>query len=132
MTTNYREDKNSVFHHKHHSYSLNKIFQVIDQQVAVPLSVESIDLGVMGIDKQQMIDGRYVCQSCLGDPKRHLERLNSVDLAAPIVILREEQILYIVDGMHRVEKALRDKVQTLSAKSISASELRDYNTQYVG
>lgn len=122
----YQEHEGDSFKHDGTHYDINKIFNVVYKKEVSHASV--MDL-VWNLEHSKMIDnaGKLVCGSCYtmkGNKVEHAERVSKVNLSHPIIVLRvDNSKLLCIDGVHRIEKALKTGVENLPIKIISKEEL---------
>ena len=120
----YQESEDGSFTHNGKKYSLNKVFKIIHNK-----SIESVEISELAwILKYcyDIVDGQKICHSCRKGPKGwHEERIKNANLNIPIIITRSEEGLVVLDGLHRLERAIQDKVLELPAKYITETELKN-------
>lgn len=109
----YREEKGGSFTHKGKTYNLNRVFAYIEQE---KIPVTSFDVSKLA----------WVLEHAEPDPAR----VATADLKAPIIVVghfnneREFQPAAI-DGLHRVAKAVRDKVEFIDGYRITLEQLKE-------
>jgi hypothetical protein len=86
--------------------------------------------------KVQEIDVKTLKEYVLdwdGNPKE-IEKIEKSDLKYPILVLinDDESIKYILDGNHRVQKAIKGCLCTIKGKLITFSELPSYVKKVLG
>ena len=49
----------------------------------------------------------------------HKERLETADISKPIIVSRNNEKYYVLDGIHRLEKAIGNQIESIPTKIIN-------------
>lgn len=109
----YREEKGSSFTHKGKTYNLNRVFAYIEQ--------EKIPVTSFEVSKLSWV---------LEHDKPNPARVATADLKSPIIVVghynsEREFLPAAIDGLHRVAKAIRDKVEFIDGYRITLEQLKE-------
>ncbi|MFS8159405.1 MAG: hypothetical protein ACMG6E_04170 [Candidatus Roizmanbacteria bacterium] len=124
----YQEHPKDRWEHNGTLYDLNKIFEIVQDKeiISVPLT----ELYDQYRNSKKEIDGHLTCGSCFGQTKDfikakevHQERVQNTDLSIPLILYKDGKKWRVVDGVHRLEKAILSQKESLPARVISSSEL---------
>jgi hypothetical protein len=59
------------------------------------------------------------------DPKKdHPERVKTADIKVPILVTKDQGQLVVLDGLHRLAKAVKEKIKELPSKMVTAEMLK--------
>lgn len=100
----YREEDDSTFTHNDIEYSVNKALEI----------AESIPVEYIDTDKLS-----WILEYTDTDP----ERVRNADLSFPLLVSYENNIYYVLDGAHRLTKAVEENIKELPAKILSLDQL---------
>ena len=56
----------------------------------------------------------------------HIERINRADMGYPIIILKEDNKLTSLDGLHRIMKAALNKIPTIQARVLNIHQMQEF------
>lgn len=98
----YREERGSTFESNGIRYDLNKIFELVEDE-----PVQQIDVSKL----------TWVLQYTDADPAR----VKQADLEAPILVTRYQGKELVVDGLHRLTKAVQEHRKILPYRRVSES-----------
>lgn len=104
-------------------YDLNKIFMLVHGKAIrnVPVKDLTWNLEYSKVVNEQ---GEKVCGSCQKGPKGwHEERVSNSNLEIPVIVTRYRNKLLIVDGVHRLEKAVNAGASEIPTKELSKEEM---------
>ncbi len=102
----YQESNSSTLTHDGKRYDLNTILKCVDKN---------------NITKVAVSDIIWILPYTTVDPKR----LEKVDLKAPLLLtLSKENKVAVIDGAHRLTKAVNENVSSLPAKWVSKTILK--------
>lgn len=100
------QEENSTFESNGVYYDLNKILQAVADQ-----PIEYIDVTKL----------KWVLE--FDEPQQ--DRLDKADLATPILVTKYQGRELAVDGLHRIARAVRDKVKQLPYRRVSLDIMKD-------
>lgn len=95
----YQEEKSSTFTHDGQEYSLNKLLVLTDRFSTRPFKLDSIKWILKGIE--------------LDD-----ERVQAADVTTPLLVTWWNKTLVVLDGTHRVKKAVEMGLTELQGKFV--------------
>jgi len=101
----YQEGDCDTFTHNGREYSLNKLLILSSTLPVKEILVDEL----VWIFKysRKLIDGTMVCSSCMGSEVGwHEKRVENCDLTVPIIVTIHDDRLVVLDGLHRLEKAV--------------------------
>jgi hypothetical protein len=101
------EEPNSTFTHNKQDYSLNKLFDLSENN---PIAIVFIK------------DLKWQLQSATHTSRDEV-RVSNADIKVPVLILPYNDRWVIIDGMHRLEKAMSSNLKVLPAKIITQEQL---------
>ena len=100
----YREAGLGTFTHDDHRYNLNKLFKLTENIIVEDFTVDDLS---------------WVLEYDTPDP----ERVDQADVTVPILVTRAiedgEERLVVVDGLHRLARAIQDDLLTIQGKMVS-------------
>ena len=101
----YNEGEDSIFEHLGKKYSVDKLISVSQTKPVTPFSVDKLKwiLGHTDVEDQRIINS---------------------DLNYPIIITELSGKWYVLDGAHRLSKAVEQKLKSINVKIVSTSELK--------
>lgn len=99
-TEEYREHETDTFTHHGVDYNINKVFELSD------------DIEVTNVDVEKL---SWILKYDTVDPVR----LKNADYSYPLLVVIENRKYYAVDGLHRLTKAVNDKIKTVPCKIIT-------------
>lgn len=99
----YQEEPGSSFTHDSIEYDLNKLLVLTDQSPVAYFLVSDLAWILAETDQS---------------------RIDSADLSAPILVTEWENKWVVIDGWHRLQKAVSKRVKVLPGKVVSAEQLR--------
>lgn len=106
----YREAGLSTFDHQGHRYNLNKLFDQMEGSQIVDFLVDDL---------------KWVLEYDDADP----ERVAKADITCPILVTQTEEVgemkLVVVDGLHRLAKAVEEGIETLPGRFVLPENLED-------
>ena len=105
----YNEPDDSEFTDNGHEYDLNGIL--------------SATLG-MPVQNFPVSDLKWIFN--YDDPFKDPTRVEEADLSAPILITQEQGVFVVVDGLHRLGKAVQNQMKTIPAIIVSTNILDRY------
>lgn len=118
----YQESNEGKFTHNGVKYNLNKALKISHSRPTIKVKTADISW-ILGYNFVN-VDGKMVCYSCRKGPDNwHEERINKADLVAPIITTKENDRIIVLDGIHRLDKAMRMGIEELPAKSLSKEDL---------
>jgi hypothetical protein len=97
-----------TFTHDGEEYDLSALFMMIDHAPTFNIAVDRLEWMLAWPGSWDETDE---------------ERVDNADLSAPILVTEYQGELAIIDGFHRLVKAVRDGVQTLPAHYVSHNML---------
>lgn len=103
----YREGPESTFTHDGKEYKLDTVFKYIKDVPIVQFPLDKLLWMLEG----DTVDPNY------GDAV-YFQREADADLTAPIIVTPWQDAWVVVDGMHRLTKAVRQGLESLPAKVI--------------
>lgn len=121
MSTPYQEEEDSTFQQDGQKYSLNKLFTLVHSHPIANVSIENLDPIANSLDALKT--GSLVCASCQNNAEIHHKRVEKADITIPLLITSHKSSLVVVDGLHRLEHAIRTQQPTLPAKYLSPADL---------
>ncbi len=93
--------------------------------------LEDIHSGVLKIEQEQIDVGKWFKRNCRG--KINEDHLPSVDFSRPVIQAEiSAGCFVIIDGNHRIEKALIDKVSFIDSYKLKGEQLLPYFTDESG
>ena len=102
----YQESEPSTFTHDGKQYDLNTVFKCVDKNNVTKVAVSEL----VWVLPHTMIDE---------------DRLKKVDLTIPILVTMDaKKRIVVIDGAHRLTKAVNDGVLSLPAKWVSKTILK--------
>lgn len=109
LVEKYREEEGGAFTHDGVKYDINCAFEIADVKPIRNIAVDKL---------------KWILKY-LPDSSDDLERTDKSDLTAPILIaLSKNGKLAVIDGSHRLQKAVNQKVKYLPAKYLTVKELK--------
>ena len=105
MTQPYQEE-GSTFQDGDRIYDLNKIWKAVNHRPILYIAVDQLDWVVQPKDTPDQ------------------ERVDRSDLTAPLLITRSNGRMLVVDGYHRLVKALKNQVLALPYRFVPSSVMR--------
>lgn len=126
----YQEQEQGTWDSNGTKYKMNKILEIAhDKEVKMfPMK----DLKSLNESSKKTVEGELVCGSCydlVNDKTKaredHQMRVNRVNTSIPIILSKEGAEWWVVDGAHRLEKAIFTKQDYLPVKFIEWSELQE-------
>lgn len=107
----YQEEQNSTVTHDGDDYSVNKLLQHTE---TLPITDIDVDQLKWNLESDKDSQGREMFQN--GDDKR---RIADADLTAPVLVVRWNKKLVVLDGVHRLSKAVKTKKATILARMVT-------------
>lgn len=101
----YQEGDSDTFTHLGREYRINKIFELVENYPIVYLDVEDL---------------KWILMHDHPD----VERAKKADINTPILVHKKNNRYYVVDGLHRLYKAVLLSVQKLPCKMVKDEDLR--------
>lgn len=118
----YQEEEDGNFTHNGKKYRLNSVFQVVHDYPVQEVPVSELEWVLEY--SYEVIDGVKKCHSCRKGPDTwHAERVANADLNIPIIYTKSGDKLVVLDGLHRLQKAVDLKLETILGKEIKEEEL---------
>lgn len=102
----YREEDDSTFESNGKVYNLNKLFQQTDNVKVIIYPVSKL---------------KWVLKYCEPDP----QRVAAADIEAPLLIAEMDKRIVVVDGLHRLTKAVQLNINTLPVKILTSKMLEN-------
>ena len=128
MAKVYQEHPKDTWGNDGTKYLINKIFQLAHGKTKVELSIN--DLNSKENTSRTSVENKLVCGSCyqqggsIKDAKqKHLKRVEETNIKTPLIVLRVGDKYRIVDGTHRLEKAMNSGVLKLPVKILNEDEI---------
>lgn len=109
----YQEEQSSNFVNNGIKYDLNKIFKLTSRLPVELLDVQNLDW---------IFENNKECQSC-ANKEIHEKRVKFSDLSFPIIVTLYHQKLLVIDGAHRLEKAIQKKDKQIQGVVIKSDDL---------
>lgn len=100
MSTGYREGPDDTFEANGVFYNLNRIFELVEHEPIQYIEVSKL---------------AWVLEHAKGDPSR----VEKADLEAPILVTRWQGKELVVDGLHRLTKAVQEHIAKLPYRRVS-------------
>lgn len=105
MPQPYREGKSSTFTHLNKRYRLDTVLEIVENKQA-----RDVDIA----------DLKWIIKYAKADSKR----VETADVKYPIIIIKDKQHgLVVLDGFHRLNKAISLGMKKIPAKIITQQEL---------
>ena len=118
----YQESSGGRFTHNDKKYNLNKLLQLVHDYKVESLAISELKWVIQY--SQEVINSKVFCYSCRKGPSGwHEERITNCDLTIPIIVTETDGRLTILDGIHRLEKAIRLNLVNIPAKVIDETLL---------
>ena len=124
----YQEHEQDTWSSNGVRYQVNKILRLAKHKDVVLVPTKQLEQQVEY--SMITIDGCKVCGSCYEQAKdlsqaqkSHAERVNQTDVNIPIILFCDHDRWIVVDGVHRLEKALGCNLDEIRATVISLIEL---------
>lgn len=120
----YQEGARDTFTHNGREYSLNKLLILTNNLPVKEFLVDEL----VWIFKysRRLIDGTMVCSSCLGNEVGwHEKRVENCDLTVPIIVTIHDDRLVVLDGLHRLEKAVKLNLTKIPGRMVVENLLQD-------
>lgn len=105
----YQEEPGGSFTHDGEEYSLNPLLKVTDEYPVKDIPVS---------DLKWIIDGELT--------QDDIKRRDDADTDVPILVTKWEDKIAVIDGYHRLLKAVEDGLEKLPAKMVSKQVLDKY------
>lgn len=105
----YREEKGGTFTHDGQEYDLNALFKLTAREPLAFFKVKDLKWILPHTD----IDS---------------ERMVKADISAPILVTEYKNKWVVVDGAHRLARAVNDKIEELPGRVVSAEQLESIKT----
>ncbi len=99
----YQEHK-SLFSHNNKNYDLNKIFKIVHNKPIKQFPINKL---------KWILKYSYLKQN----------RINKSDINYPIIITKEKNKFFVVDGIHRLSKLAENNIQFVNVKFLTNKEL---------
>jgi hypothetical protein len=111
VTASYQEEPNSTFEDEGVKYNLNSIFKSTEVSTPIHLPISKL---MWQVSKKEIGTSK---QNLAKDP-------NKIDLSVPIIVWRKDaKHVVLVDGMHRLKKAINQGVKELPAKWVTRTAM---------
>lgn len=101
----YQEEADSKVHHLGHDYDLNTLFKIAEHGLIRNVAVNDL---------------KWILDFVVSDP----ERVKNADLKFPLLVTVHLEKICVLDGAHRLTKAVKNHVKYLPAIYISLRELK--------
>lgn len=105
----YSEGADSTFTHLGSEYSIDKLHEVLEKNKVSPNTVFKVE------------DLKWILNHGVSVPSR----VDNADTDTPIIVSKENNTLYVVDGFHRLSRAVRDNKEELKGYLITDQKLLD-------
>lgn len=105
MNNIYQEEEGETFESDGVFYDLNKILLAVAQEPIKQIGVDKI---------------KWVLRYTTPDQ----ERVKKVDITTPILVTRYGSLGLVVDGLHRLQKAVNEKVRELPFRRVSPEVMK--------
>lgn len=102
----YHEEKGGSFTHDGDKYDLNALFKLTAKE---PLAFFKVK------------DLKWILPETELDP----ERVEKADVSAPILVTEYKHKWVVLDGAHRLARAVKDKLDELPGRFVSVEQLKD-------
>jgi hypothetical protein len=123
MSIIYQEDENDSFTHNGKKYNLNALLRLTHLRNITFLKINKL---VWILKHTQYINDKseVICTSCRKGPSHwHEERVSDADITKPILVINDNSRWVIVDGVHRLEKAIKENVAELPVIVVTDEDL---------
>jgi hypothetical protein len=104
----YQEETGGLFSSEGTNYDLNKIFRISHKKEVKNVPVEDL---------------KWILQF-VPDENSDQDRTAKADLNAPVIVVRQKDRSVVVDGVHRLRKAVSQKNSSIKAVYITPLELK--------
>lgn len=105
----YSEGKDSTFTHQGVEYGIDKLHEVLREAGVSPSTVFKVE------------DLKWILDHGVSSP----ERVDNADTDTPIIVSKESNTLYVIDGFHRLARAVKDNKEELKGYLITDKKLLD-------
>jgi len=100
----YQEENDSTFTHNGKEYHLNTLLSLTKDAPCILFPVPALS---------------WVLQYTKITPSR----VDTADVSVPILVVKDDNEYVVVDGAHRLARAVRDDVQQIQGKLVTSSKL---------
>lgn len=107
----YQEESNSTVTHDGDDYSVNKLLKLTKD---LPITTIDVDTLKWNLESDKNSQGEEMFQS--GSDKK---RIADADLTAPIMVVKWNKKLVVLDGIHRLSKAVKTKQASIVARMVT-------------
>lgn len=105
----YSEGNDSTFTHHGVEYGIDKLHAVLKEEKVSPNTVFKVE------------DLKWILDHGVSEPNR----VNNADTSTPIIVTKESNTLYVIDGFHRLSRAVKDGKEELKGYLITDKKLLD-------
>jgi hypothetical protein len=102
----YHEEEDGTFEDEGVLYNINKIFDITENKPVTEVAIADLT----------WIEPKSI-------PMADLKRASGVDITVPVIVMKKNGKLLVVDGYHRMLKAEKYGIKKLPAKFITKQEL---------
>lgn len=100
----YQEEPESTVSNNGKQYQLNTLFKRVENNEIINFKVDEL---------------KWILQYTETQP----ERVKNADLSSPILVVKEAGLYIVIDGAHRLTKAVEDGVKQIPGILVAASQL---------
>lgn len=119
----YQEHESDTFTHNGRQYSLNKLFALTNSYPVENILVD--DLIWIFEHSKKLVSGALVCGSCEVHGYWHEKRVAGCDVTVPVLITKHSGKLVVLDGLHRLERAMELNLSEIPAKMVDEKLLKE-------